>query len=96
MLRLLRVIDKSNGYIHLPGQSTDINIPDLNNMPGIDELGTIEDVQERWGVNKELYDQEQDEEWEKEWQIRGGKALGPAATVIRPDAEAVRQRENQL
>lgn len=93
MLRLLRVIDKANGYVHLPGQSTDINIPDLDSMPGLDELGTIDDVQERWGPNKEVYDREQDEEWEKEWQIRGARDLGPAATVIRPDAEARRHRE---
>ncbi len=37
MLRVLRVIDKSNGYIHLPGQSLE--------LPGLEEL---EGEEERW------------------------------------------------
>jgi hypothetical protein len=92
MLKLLRIIDKSNGYIHLPGQS-DTGVPELGAMPDLEDLGTVEDVQERWGPNRALYDREEEEAWEKEWQLRAGTKMGPAATVIRPDEAAVRERE---
>jgi len=90
MLKLIRTIDQSNGYIHLPGQSLPENVPDLDAMPRIDDLGDIDDVQERWGPNRGIYDAEEEEEWQKEWQVRGGKALGPAATIIRPPEGMVR------
>ena len=101
MLKLLRVIDRANGYVHIPGSALsgangeggmeameggagmkEINLED---MPDIDELGDIDDVQERWGQNKALYDEEEEKAWEKEWSVRGGRPLAPSTTIVRPE-----------
>lgn len=90
MLKLLRVIDKSNGYIHLPGQTLPENHIDLDALPDVDELPDVDDVQERWGANRAVHDAEEEEEWQREWAVRGGQALGPAAQVVRMPEGATR------
>ena len=53
MLRLVRVIDKSNGYIHLPGPKLPEGVPELDHLPELHQLPDIDDVQERWGGHDE-------------------------------------------
>lgn len=36
-------------------------------------LGDIDDVQERWGRNKEVWDEVEREEWKKEGEMRAGQ-----------------------
>lgn len=95
MLKLLRVLDKANGYIHVPSSAANPSLQDMeqqliNQLPDVDELGDIDDVQERWGNKKEAYDEQEKEEWGREWERRGMPSSGPAVNVVRPPEGALR------
>ena len=86
MLKLLRILDNAIGYVPQSeiddwssiafGSRTIGDEPGeqggglLAAMPGLDELGDVDDVQERWGPRKAEYDAKEVEGWEKEWEGR--------------------------
>jgi hypothetical protein len=72
MMKLLRVLDKANGYVFVPtfapgGGSTQALWSSIaGDVPGMD----VDDVQERWLDNKERWDEVERDEWRKEGEAR--------------------------
>ena len=107
MLKLLRVLDNAIGYIPLrstrtlePGQQQDLDDAQvgeaelLDSMPTLEELGDVDDVQERWGWRKEEADREEEEAWEREWTMRNARESGNN-TALTPGLEAQGDEENE-
>jgi hypothetical protein len=82
MMKLLRQLDKANGYIYVPSSST--NEPNtyglFSTVQGDGYLGDVDDVQERWLDNKEVWDAKEKEEWKKEGEMRAAMGKGQPST----------------
>ncbi|ODN80079.1 cytoplasmic protein [Cryptococcus wingfieldii CBS 7118] len=90
MLNIVRTIDKMTGYIFIPSNSLDGDGTSAANAQALFGSamssakllgragGDVRDVQERWGANKEEYDDWEREQWAKEFQMRkqGEQAAG--------------------
>lgn len=84
MMKLLRQLDKATGYIYVPTSST--SEPNTYGLfstaqSGQGYLGDVDDVQERWIDNKEMWDEREKEEWAKEGEMRAASGGVPSATA---------------
>lgn len=82
MMKLLRQLDKANGYIYVPSSSStsEPNTYGLFTSAQADSyLGDIDDVQERWIDNKEMWDEREKQEWQKEGEMRAASGAGAGA-----------------
>ncbi|WVQ72166.1 hypothetical protein IAR50_001711 [Cryptococcus sp. DSM 104548] len=80
MLNIVRTVDKMTGYIFIPagdldGTSAENTQALFGSAMSSAKLlgragGDVRDVQERWGENKEEYDEWEREQWAKEFQMR--------------------------
>lgn len=72
MMKLLQQLDKATGYIYVPSSST--SEPNTYGLFSTAQsqgyLGDVDDVQERWIDNKEMWDEREKEEWQKEGEMR--------------------------
>jgi hypothetical protein len=79
MMKLLRQVDKATGYIYVPSSST--NEPNtyglFSTAQGDGYLGDVNDVQERWLDNKDIWDEREKDEWKKEGEMRAAMGGGP-------------------
>lgn len=77
MMKLLRQLDKATGYIYVPNSSTsEPNVYGLFSTAQSQNqgyLGDVDDVQERWIDNKEMWDAREKEEWAKEGEMRAAR-----------------------
>jgi hypothetical protein len=81
MMKLLRQVDKATGYIYVPSSSstTEPNTYGLfSTAQGDGYLGDVNDVQERWLDNKEMWDEREKDEWKKEGEMRAAMGQGSA------------------
>ena len=80
MMKLLRQVDKATGYIYVPSSSTsEPNTYGLfSSAQSQGYLVDVDDVQERWIDNKEMWDEKEKEEWKKEGEMRAAKGQGGA------------------
>lgn len=78
MMKLLRQVDKATGYIYVPSSST--NEPNtyglFSTAQGDGYLGDVDDVQERWLDNKDIWDEREKDEWKKEGEMRAAMGQG--------------------
>lgn len=94
MMKLLRQIDKATGYVFMApsydpestnegrsttAQNTHALFSTAQGVSGTGWLGDVEDVQERWGRNKEVWDEREREEWRKEGELRAREGGGGGA-----------------
>jgi len=82
MMKLLRQVDKATGYIYVSSSSstTEPNTYGLfSTAQGDGYLGDVNDVQERWLDNKEMWDEREKDEWKKEGEMRAAMGQGPAS-----------------
>lgn len=94
MMKLLRQVDKATGYIYVPSSSstTEPNTYGLfSTAQGDGYLGDVNDVQERWLDNKEMWDEREKDEWKKEGEMRAAIGQGPAAQETEDEGEGTGQ-----
>lgn len=86
MMKLIRQIDKATGYIYVPSSST--SEPNTYGLFSTAQsqgyLGDVDDVQERWIDNKEMWDEREKEEWKKEGEMRASTGQGASHTHPHP------------
>ena len=71
MLTLLRVLDRANGHVYGPTTSADSDdIRALMGEMGMQDLGDVDDVQERWIDRRGEYDEAEREAWKREGEMR--------------------------
>lgn len=89
MMKLLRQVDKATGYIYLPSSSTtEPNTYGLfSTAQGDGYLGDVNDVQERWLDNKEVWDEREKDEWKKEGEMRAAMGRDPAPPAPETEGE---------
>jgi hypothetical protein len=77
MMKLLKVLDRVTGYVYVPNATSThtANTHALfSSAMGIreEDLGDVDDVQERWIDRKEEYDEIERESWKREsWKREG-------------------------
>jgi hypothetical protein len=91
MMKLIRQVDKATGYIYVPSSSThEPNTYGLfSTAQGDGWLGDVNDVQERWLDNKEMWDEKEKEEWKKEGELRAAMGRGAAEGDVEGTGEAL-------
>ncbi len=74
MMKLLRVLDRVTGYVFIPNSSstgtTDTHALFSSAMGMHQDLGDVDDVQERWIDRREEYDELEKEAWKREVEMR--------------------------
>lgn len=75
MMKLLRVLDRVTGYVFIPNSSTTrtANTHALfSSAMGLhdQDLGDVDDVQERWIDRRDEYDELETEGWRREGEMR--------------------------
>jgi len=75
MLRLVRTVDRMTGYVYVPtsNPSAPNSMALLSSALRTEDLGDIDDVQERWIDRRDEYDELENEEWKREGEMRAAR-----------------------